>query len=88
MEERIFCQSCGMPMEKEEDFGTERDGGKSPDYCTYCYQQGAFTADITMEEMIDFNLRFNENNGFPLGTQEEARRGMLEYMPKMKRWNR
>ncbi|HNQ32183.1 MAG TPA: zinc ribbon domain-containing protein [Methanoculleus sp.] len=37
------CQSCGMPMGREEDFGTEADGALSKDYCTYCYQSGAFT---------------------------------------------
>lgn len=26
MEDKKFCQSCGMPMEKTEDFGTNNDG--------------------------------------------------------------
>ena len=34
------CQSCGMPMGREEDFGREADGALSKDYCTYCYQNG------------------------------------------------
>ena len=46
------CQSCGMPMSAVEQFGTEADGALSKDYCTYCYQGGAFTApDITIDEM-------------------------------------
>ena len=46
------CQSCGMPMNLEDDFGTEAGGTPSNDYCTHCYQNGAFTApDITIEEM-------------------------------------
>ena len=34
--------------------GTEADGTKSREYCNYCYENGAFTANCTMEEMIDF----------------------------------
>lgn len=40
--EMHFCQSCGMPV-TEELLGTEANGEKNPDYCTYCYQKGAFT---------------------------------------------
>ena len=29
-------------------------------YCTYCYQNGGFTADCTMDEMIDFCIRFEQ----------------------------
>ncbi len=53
MEKIHYCQSCGMPME-ESLYGTEKDGTKSPDYCSYCYQNGAFTGEMTMEQMIDF----------------------------------
>ena len=52
MGSRIICQSCGMPMDSEEDFGTEASGALSADYCTHCYQGGAFTApEITIDEM-------------------------------------
>jgi len=36
MEEKI-CQSCAMPMNKEEDFGTNADGSKNEEYCTHCF---------------------------------------------------
>ena len=53
MEER-FCQSCGMPMgDTDELYGTEADGSKSTDYCSYCYADGAFTSECTMDEMIE-----------------------------------
>ncbi|MBU4293030.1 MAG: zinc ribbon domain-containing protein [Actinobacteria bacterium] len=32
-----FCQSCSMPMMKPEDFGTNADGSKNEEYCTYCF---------------------------------------------------
>ena len=51
---RLFCRSCGMPLEKPEDLGTNVDGSKNKDYCRYCFQNGKFTrSEITMEQMID-----------------------------------
>ncbi|UQT47544.1 zinc ribbon domain-containing protein [Flavonifractor plautii] len=49
-----FCQSCGMPIDAPALRGTERGGTPSEHYCKYCYQEGAFTGEMTMEEMIDF----------------------------------
>ncbi len=37
MEEKKFCQSCGMPL-VEEILGTNADGSKNEDYCVYCYR--------------------------------------------------
>ena len=37
MEDMKFCQSCGMPLTKTEDFGTEKDGKLSEDYCAVSY---------------------------------------------------
>ena len=51
------CQSCGMVLERDSDQGTEADGEKSEEYCAFCYQQGKFTQNITVEEMIEHNLR-------------------------------
>lgn len=86
MEDKKFCQSCGMPMEKTEDFGTNNDGGRNEEYCCYCYMEGKFTDDMTMEDMIQFNLKFNEENGNPFGTREEARKMMESWFPTLKRW--
>ena len=86
MEDKKFVQSCGMPMEKTEDFGTNNDGGRNEEYCRYCYKEGKFTDDMTMEDMIQFNLKFNEENGNPFGTQEEARKMMESWFPTLKRW--
>jgi hypothetical protein len=38
MEEIIICQSCSMPLEKEEDYGTNADGTKNNEYCVYCFK--------------------------------------------------
>lgn len=85
MEEKTYCQSCAMPMEKPEDFGTEGDGAKSGDYCQYCYANGAFTNDATMEQMIETCIPFTvEANVYP--SAEEARTAMQAFFPKLKRW--
>jgi predicted N-acetyltransferase YhbS len=47
-----FCQSCGMPL-TEEILGTNADGSKNEDCCIYCYQDGKFLQDCTMDEMIE-----------------------------------
>ncbi len=47
------CQSCGMPMNRDEaGGGTRADGSRSTMYCSHCYQNGAFVLpDITPEQM-------------------------------------
>ena len=40
-----------MPL-TEEILGTNADGSKNEEYCIYCYKDGAFTGDFTMEEMV------------------------------------
>jgi hypothetical protein len=38
------CQSCGMPLSKDEKGGgTNADGSKSVLYCSYCFNKGEFT---------------------------------------------
>lgn len=82
-----FCQSCGMPLNSEDTFGTEQDGTKSPHYCKYCYQKGAFTGDMTMEQMIDFctPMMVQSNPGM---TAEQAKEQMLQFFPMLMRWKK
>ena len=67
-----FCQSCGMPLQNEADYGTEAGGARSEEYCTYCYQNGGFTADCTMDEMIDFCIRFEQQQNPGLDARTPA----------------
>jgi hypothetical protein len=80
-----FCQSCGMPMEKPEDFGTNADGSKSEDYCYFCFQNGKFTdPNITMEAMIDKVAGFMVAQ---MKIPEAQAKGMAKYfIPKLERW--
>lgn len=86
--EMKFCQSCGMPL-NEHVFGTNADGSKNDDYCMYCYQNGKFTNDCTMDEMIEFCAQFvdevNKNMPKPM-TKEEYKDMMRQYFPMLKRW--
>ena len=50
---------------------------------------GAFTApEATVEDMIAFDLKFNEENGHPFGPQEEAERLLRAWLPTLKRWRK
>lgn len=84
-----FCQSCGMPL-TDEILGTNADGSKNEEYCIYCFKDGAFTGDFTMEEMIDFCSQFveqyNKDSGQNL-TQEEYKAMLRQYYPNLKRWS-
>lgn len=83
--EMKICQSCGMPMQSEEQFGTEQDGSRNEDYCCYCYKDGAFVQQCSMEEMADFCAPF-EVEGGRAKTKEEAKAGLMRYFPTLKRW--
>lgn len=78
-----YCQSCGMPMSEDAHFGTEAGGAKSEDYCTYCYQNGAFTAPCTMEEMMDICLPHMVQAGME---ETQAKAMMQQMFPQLKRW--
>ena len=53
MPDKDYCQSCGMPFYQEADHGSEAGGGRSRDFCSMCYENGAFVRDETMEELIE-----------------------------------
>ena len=84
--EQTFCQSCAMPMTEEAQFGTNADGSKSKDYCGYCYVNGHFTKDQTMEEMIELCVPYVAGSVYP--DADAARKGMREFFPTLKRWRK
>jgi hypothetical protein len=81
-----MCQSCGMPFVKAEDYGTDKDGSKSEDYCFHCFQGGRFLDDgITLQEKIEKNVKFGVRMGMP----EDMARHMCEtILPTLKRWQK
>ena len=76
-----FCQSCGMPLSNEI-LGTNADGSTNEDYCIYCYKDGKFLQDMTMEQMIDHCAQFtdeiNKNSGQNL-TVEQMKEQMRQF---------
>jgi len=85
-----FCQSCGMPL-TDEVLGTNADGSKNEEYCMYCYKDGKFLQDCTMDEMIAHCAQFvgavNEGLPHPI-TKEEYIGQMKMYFPHLKRWRK
>lgn len=87
----LFCQSCGMPLTDSQYFGTEKGGSLNHEYCCYCYKDGAFTQDCTMDEMIDHCIKYlDEFNGAceTKLSKEEAIAQMKKHFPKLKRWKK
>ena len=72
-----------------ETLGTNADSSRNDDYCIYCYKDGKFTQDMTMEQMIDHCAQFtdeiNRQSGQNL-TQEQAKEMMRRFFPHLKRW--
>ena len=63
-----FCQSCGMPLSRKENCGTNTDGSVNFDYCKYCYNNGKFIQDCTMEGMIEHCAQFVDEMNKHLAT--------------------
>ena len=86
-----ICQSCGMPMENESVFSTNMDETKNSEYCIYCYKNGEFTQNFTMDEMIEHCAQFvselNKGLSQPI-TKEEYIGQMKMYFPNLKRWRK
>ena len=84
-----FCQSCGMPLTKDDDCGHNADCSINFDYCKYCYSDGHFLQEMTMDEMIDHCAQFvdevNKSMPKPM-TKEEYKQMMLGFFPMLKRW--
>ena len=68
-ESKVHCVSPDSVSEKlntngtfisNEIFGTNADSTPNEDYCIYCYKDGKFTQDMTMEQMIDFCAQFTD----------------------------
>ena len=79
-----------MPL-TEKVLGTNADGSKNEDYCMYCYKDGKFLQNCTMDEMIEHCAQFvgEVNKGLPQPiTKEEYIGQMKMYFPHLKRWRK
>ena len=85
MEEK-YCQSCGMPIGAEKEMlGTNEDGSTNEDFCKYCYENGAYTYNCTMNEMIELCVPHMASAGSGM-SEDEARNMMNGFFPMLKRW--
>jgi arginine decarboxylase-like protein len=79
------CQSCGMPLKQDRVHGgTNIDGSKSTMYCSYCYQNGQFTRDCTVQEMQEFCKNKLIEMKFP----KFLAALMVANLPKLARWKK
>ncbi len=81
----LICQSCSMPIMKDEQIGTNKDGSKNNDYCIYCYENGEFKDNVSMEEYIEMNVAFASQAGM---TEDEMREHCKNVFPTLKRWKK
>ena len=78
-----YCESCGMILTPG-DCATGADGEKTDHYCKWCYDQGEYTYETTMEAMIeDCAPRLAQNTGMTL---DEAVSLMGAVLPQLERW--
>lgn len=70
----------------QSDHGKNADGSSSTDYCKYCYPNGSFSTNETMEEMIEGCIPFYIGERFK--TEEDAREYLAKLYPTLKRWKK
>lgn len=81
-----LCQSCGMPLDQNKDLmGTTASGEKTDQYCIYCFENGNYTLECTMEEMIDICVP-HILESMPLMNKEQAYDMMNQLLPELDRW--
>ena len=80
-----------MPLIGDQEKGTNGDGTLSADFCKYCYENGEFLQDVTMEQMIEHCAQFWDEVRLDSGekmTREAYVAMMQEYFPQLKRWQK
>lgn len=78
------CQSCGMPLKKDEKGGgSNADGSISKMYCSKCFENGSFIApDMSLQEMqtlVKVKLKEFGLPGFLAGWFTKG-------IPRLERW--
>jgi hypothetical protein len=82
----VNCQSCGMPLNKDEKGGgTEANGSLSETYCSHCYENGQFTMpNITVNEMKELVTEKIVGMKFP----KFAAKFLARNTHKLERWKK
>lgn len=88
MDDKLRCQSCGMPLiESAGNLGTNRDGSNNFEFCSFCYRDGAFVLPRqTLEEMIQSSVEnMTADLNMPI---ERATELANSFIPNLKRWRK
>ena len=70
-----------MPLHQLNEFGTDKKGIRVKDYCQYCFKDGQFTSDSTMDEMVELCAKYMTDI-----SQNEAVTHLRQKLPTLKRW--
>jgi len=88
MENKIRCQSCGMPLTTTVgNLGTNKDGSNTFEYCGFCFRAGEFTnPNQTLIEMVQSSI---ENMTTDLNMPvERASELANSFIPTLRRWQK
>jgi hypothetical protein len=78
-----MCKSCGMPMKQDsKGGGTNADGSTNENYCSYCYEKGAFLFEGTVKDFQEFCRREMVKSGYSKILSWLFTRGMK----RLERW--
>ncbi len=70
-------------MQNPDDFGTNADGGKNNEYCSYCFRNGKFTEpNMTVEQMIEKCAGIMKQMQMSQAQIEQTK----TFIPMLKRW--
>jgi len=89
--EHRYCQSCGLPIPEYTNLfhGTNKDKSHNDEFCFYCFKNGEYTANFTIEQAIDewvkYTGLFNLYSG-TCYTPEEIKATLTRRLPRLKRW--
>ena len=79
-----YCQSCGMMFTDPDQHGHEADGTEVADLCRWCYDDGAWVENVSMDDMIeDYAPRMAEAVGWSV---DECASLMGAVLPTLRRW--
>lgn len=77
------CQSCGMPLSDPDTISRDADGTANTHYCKWCYEDGHYLNECSMEDMINICAPHMVSPGF---SEEQARAWLLNLLPTLDRW--
>ena len=80
-----LCQSCSMPLDQDPNGGgTNADGTRSTEYCSFCYVNGQFhDPDITLDQFVKKLEGIMAGMNIP----EDVVNASKAILPSLKRWS-